>query len=206
MFPSKALKGRLAYMNARTPDGQLLPRDHQLHRPLAIESREDIAGCVNSGGADCFAQLADYSQILAMLLNDGVSPETGAKILNKSTVDTMFENQIPHFPEFGRHGIPASKCDLTNAIPDIYPGKKQGWGLTFMLSDGPTGRSDGTGMWAGLPNLFWWCDREKGVAGIIGTQVLPFADAQLIGLWVAFESGIYQGLQEAIDHFILQCS
>ena len=27
---------------------------------------------------------------------------------------------------------------------------------------------------AGLPNLFWWCDRENGVAGIIATQILPF--------------------------------
>ena len=107
----------------------------------------------------------------------------------------MFENQIPQFPEFGRQGIPASKSDLTNTIPDIYPGTKQGWGLTFMLSDGPTGRSDGTAMWAGLPNLFWWCDRVKGVAGIIGTQVLPFVDAQLVGLWVEFESSIYSGLE-----------
>lgn len=28
---------------------------------------------------------------------------------------------------------------------------------------------------AGLPNLFWWCDRENGVAGIIATQILPFS-------------------------------
>lgn len=132
---------------------------------------------------------------MATLLNDGTSPSTGAQILTKATVDAMFENQIPQFPDFGRQGIPPSKSDLTNAIPDLYPGKKQGWGLTFMLSDGPTGRSDGTVHWAGLANLFWWCDREKGVAGIIGTQVLPFADPQLLGLWVAFESGVYEGLQ-----------
>jgi CubicO group peptidase (beta-lactamase class C family) len=129
------------------------------------------------------------------LLNHGTSPITGAQILKKETVDQMFTNQIPDFPEFGRQGIPASKPDLTNAIPDLYPGTKQGWGLTFMLSNGPTGRSDGTSHWAGLPNLFWWCDREMGVAGIIGTQCLPFADRQLLGLWVALESGVYQGLR-----------
>ena len=28
---------------------------------------------------------------------------------------------------------------------------------------------------AGLPNLFWWCDRENGIAGIIATQILPFS-------------------------------
>lgn len=109
----------------------------------------------------------------------------------------MFENQIPKFPGFGKQGIPPAKSDLTNPIPDLYPGQKQGWGLTFMLSDGPTGRSAGTGHWAGLPNLYWWCDRAQGLAGIICSQILPFADPQVLGLWVALESGIYKGLHLA---------
>ena len=127
-------------------------------------------------------------------LNDGKSPTTGAQILQKATVGEIFQNQIAQFPNFGKQGIPAAKPDLTNAIPDLYPGSIQGWGLTFMISDRPTGRSKGTVHWAGLPNLFWWCDREKGVAGIIASQVLPFADAQVLGLWVNFESGVYSGL------------
>jgi len=129
-----------------------------------------------------------------MLLNDGKSPITGAQILRKETVDTMFENQISQFPDFGRQGIPPSKADLTNAIPDLYPGKQQGWGLTFMLSDGPTGRSPKTGHWAGLANLFWWCDRENGIAGMICSQVLPFADGQVLNLWVGLESAAYKAL------------
>ena len=35
---------------------------------------------------------------------------------------------------------------------------------------------------------------KKGVAGIVASQVLPFADAQVLGLWVNFESGVYNGL------------
>ncbi|KIW05385.1 uncharacterized protein PV09_03900 [Verruconis gallopava] len=193
MFPSKSMKERLAYMNTRAPDGQLGPRDHLLHRPLVVESKE-ISSCVNSGGAGCFASPREYCQILATLLNDGTSPLTGAQILKKATVDAMTQNQITEFPNFGRQGIPASKPDLTNEIPDLYPGKKQGWGLTFMITDGPTGRSENAINWAGLPNLYWWCDREKGVAGMIASQILPFADPQVLGLWVNFESGIYSGL------------
>jgi hypothetical protein len=64
-----------------------------------------------------------------------------------------------------------------------------------MLSDGPTGRSPGTAHWAGLPNLYWWCDRAQGVAGMICSQVLPFADPQVLGLWVKFESEVYGGLK-----------
>ncbi|KAH0841936.1 beta-lactamase family protein [Fonsecaea pedrosoi] len=194
MFPNADMKAKLAYMNARTPDGQLQPRDHLLHRPLVVESQQDIATCVNSGGAGAFARPREYCQILATLLNDGTSPITGAQILKKETVDLMFQNQIPEFPDFSRQGIPPAKPDLTNPIPDLYPGKQQGWGLTFMLSDGPTGRSTGTGHWAGLPNLYWWCDRAKGVAGMICSQILPFADPQVLGLWVALESGVYSGL------------
>jgi len=194
MFPTMQMKESLAYMNARAPDGQLSPRDHPLHRPLVVETKDDINSCVNSGGAGCFAKPREYCQILATLLNDGISPTTGAQILQKATVDAMFQNQIAQFPKFGTQGIPPSKPDLTNPMPDLYPGKHQGWGLTFMISDGPTGRSNGTAHWAGLPNLYWWCDRERGVAGIVATQILPFADGQVLGLWVKFESGVYSGI------------
>jgi hypothetical protein len=66
--------------------------------------------------------------------------------------------------------------------------------LTFMLSDGATGRSSSTAHWAGLANLYWWCDRVNGVAGMICSQILPFADPQMLGLWVALEAGVYSGL------------
>jgi len=136
-------------------------------------------------------------EILATLLNNGTSPKTGAQILQASTVDEMFRNQISDFPNFGRQGIPASKPWLTNPLPDLYPIPKeqpQGWGLTFMLTSGPTGRSEGTATWAGLPNLWWWCDRKKGVAGIICSQVLPFADPKVLGLWFNIETAIYEAL------------
>lgn len=63
----------------------------------------------------------DLTEVLATLLNDGTSPTTGAQLLKKATVDEMFRNQVPDFPNFGRQGIPAAKPDLTNAIPEIYP-------------------------------------------------------------------------------------
>jgi CubicO group peptidase (beta-lactamase class C family) len=59
MFPTGDMKKNLAYMNARTPDGQLQPRDHLLHRPLVVEGR-DIDDCINSGGAGCFAKPQEY--------------------------------------------------------------------------------------------------------------------------------------------------
>ena len=92
----------------------------------------------------------------------------------------MFTNQIPNFPKFGRQGIPAARPLLTNPLPDLFPEAletPQGWGLTMMLTNlkgGVDGRGQATGHWAGLANLFWWCDREKGVAGMVVSQILPF--------------------------------
>jgi hypothetical protein len=37
---------------------------------------------------------------------------------------------------------------------------------------GPTGRGANTAWWAGIANLFWWADREKGVAGMIASQCM----------------------------------
>jgi CubicO group peptidase (beta-lactamase class C family) len=111
----------------------------------------------------------------------------------------MFRNQIPQFPDFGRQGIPDAKNWLTNPVPDIYPipdNKPQGWGLTFMISGGPSGRSSSTGWWAGLCNCWWWCDREKGVAGMVTTQILPFVDVKVLNLWANVETAVYNELRQ----------
>lgn len=49
----------------------------------------------------------------------------------------------------------------------------QGWGFGGFLTitPGPSGRGANTMWWMGLANCFWWIDREKGIAGIIGAQV-----------------------------------
>ncbi|KAH7067549.1 beta-lactamase/transpeptidase-like protein [Paraphoma chrysanthemicola] len=197
MFPTTDMKKRLALMHQRKSDGSLIGRDHLLRKPLVVESA-DVKTVFNSAGAGAFSKPSDYAQIIATLLNNGTSPTTGAQILKKETVDQMFTNQIPEFPEFGRQGIPDAKPDLTNPLGEIYPvegNPPQGWGLTFMLSNGgPTGRSKTTGFWAGLPNCWWWADREKGVGGIVCSQILPFGDMKVLGLWFNIETQIYQAL------------
>jgi hypothetical protein len=45
-----------------------------------------------------------------------------------------------------------------------------------------------------LPNPFWWCDRDKEVAGVIATQVLPFGDPVLIPLWFTVEATVFANL------------
>lgn len=139
------------------------------------------------------------TEILAMLLNDGTSPQTGKTILSPETVREMFTNQLPQDPEFARQYMHAVKQDLVYPVEELYPlcpaSSPQGWGLTFMISPGLTGRSKQTVHWSGLSNVFWWCDRENGVAGIVASQVLPFPDPSTVKLWVDVEAKVYEGLK-----------
>ncbi|KAL7782419.1 beta-lactamase/transpeptidase-like protein [Trichoderma ceciliae] len=202
MFPNKDMRSRLAYMHTRDPDGTIRPRDHLLRIPLVVDPDNvpEKRRVFNSGGAGMFAKPQEYCKVLGVLLNDGTCPRTGAHLLRKETVDEMFRNQIPHFPNYSRQRIPASKADLTNSISELYsvPGSPpQGWGLTFMKTNGgSTGRSTDAVHWAGLANLWWWCDRENGVAGIVCTQILPFADSQVLDLWANVEAQVYKALIE----------
>jgi hypothetical protein len=80
------------------------------------------------------------------------------------------------------------------ALTKILPGNPpQGWGLSMFITHeaGVTGRGRNTGWWAGIANLFWWCDREKGVAGMIASQIMPFGDQQVMGQWFACEGAVY---------------
>ena len=88
---------------------------------------------------------------------------------------------------------------VANHFEEIYPqpgNPPQGWGLSWFLTiaPGPTGRGANTGFWCGLPNLFYWVDRDRGVAGIIASQVLPQGDAKVFGTWLAAEKAVYDGL------------
>jgi hypothetical protein len=40
--------------------------------------------------------------------------------------------------------------------------------------------------------MFWWCDREKGVAGIVASQVVPFPDPEIGKLWAKVEAAVYE--------------
>ena len=59
---------------------------------------------------------------------------------------------------------------------------------------GVTGRGKNTAWWAGIANLFWWCDREKGIAGMIASQVMPFGDMGVLGQWFACEGEVYKAV------------
>lgn len=200
-FPSEHMKQHMVKSHQRDSDGKSSEvKVHPNNAPIAASSDADKAKVFNTGGAGCFAKPAEYCILIATILNDGLSPNTGERILKKETVDEMFKNGVPQFPDFGRQPIAAAKPDQTNPLPEIYPqpgNPPQGWGLTFFITiePGVTGRGPNTGWWAGIVNLFYWIDRAKGVGGMIASQILPFGDPNVLGAWFGCETAVYEGLQ-----------
>jgi methyl acetate hydrolase len=70
---------------------------------------------------------------------------------------------------------------------------RKGWGLSFLINDEdvPGGRAAGSLAWAGLANTYYWIDPRRDVAGMIATQILPFADPKVLAVLEDFERAVY---------------
>ena len=173
-----AQRARLASMHARGPDGQL--------SPIPFEVPQDPE--FHMGGGGLYGTAPDYLRFCRMVLNGGTLD--GARVLSPETVAEMGRNQI------GALGVgklvtalPASSNDA-----EFFPGMGKRWSLAFMVNeeDAPGGgRSAGSLAWAGLANTYYWIDPKRDVAGVIVTQILPFADPKALGLLEAFERAVY---------------
>lgn len=118
MFPTSEMKSQLAWMNARSPkDGSLAlnMNGHLNRRPLTAKTQAELDDTFHAGGAGCFARPNQYAQIIATLLNDGVHPGSGNRILKKETVDQMFTNQVRYYSlQGGRfEASPKKSCGET---------------------------------------------------------------------------------------------
>jgi methyl acetate hydrolase len=174
---------RLVAVHQRAPDGSLTPQPFE-----TPNEREFLAG-----GGGLRSTAGDYLQFLQMLLQGGTLG--GAKILKPETVALMGENHIGALPA---GVLKANWPQMTNDV-DLFPGQQVRWGLGYMLTPepGPNGRSAGSVTWAGIFNTYYWLDPVKRVAGVIMTQILPFADPATLGVLGDFERAVYAAIGEA---------
>ena len=82
----------------------------------------------------------------------------------------------------------------STAVKADNPEMVAGHGLATMVTPEATkdGRSAGSLAWAGLANTYYWVDPVAGKAGTIMTQLLPFADPEVLELFGALERDTYQ--------------
>lgn len=177
---SSAQKARVAQMYSRQQDGSLTPIDFEMpQRPEFF-----------MGGGGLFSTPRNYMAFLQMLLHDGTF--NGARILKPETVAMMRQN---HIGDLNVVTLKTAHPETSNDA-NLFPGMVQKWGLSFDINTepGPAGRSAGSIAWAGLFNTYFWLDPTRRVTGTIMTQLLPFADDQVLKLFAAFEQGLYSAV------------
>jgi len=178
-------KTRLVTVHSRKADGGLDPIE------FGVPQEPEFF----MGGGGLYGTARDYLAFLQMLMHGGEF--NGARLLRPETVAQMSKNNIGDV-NISRVVLkttaPASTPDVD--MGQLFPGQDIKWGLSFLINpqEGPAGRSGGSLSWAGLANTYFWVDPSKQVAGVIMTQVLPFADPRVLGLYGKFESSLYKAL------------
>ena len=172
-----AMRGRLAGMHQRGPNGALEAIDFEL--PGNPE--------VHMGGHGLYGTVGDYMRFIRMWLNDGRGVH--GQVLRPETVAMAGQN---HLGDLTVTMLPGVIPTLSNDA-EFFPGQSKSWSYGFMVNDeeAPTGRPAGALGWAGLANLFYWIDRKNGLGGFWATQILPFGDPASFAGYLAFESRTY---------------
>jgi len=179
--PTPSMRARRAAMHQRGRDGALTA--------IAFELPEEPE--VFMGGSALFGTAPDYLRFLRMWLNDGAG-ENG-RVLKAETVALAARD---HLGGMKIRRMESVSRGVTNDA-EFFPGQTKSWGLTFMVNDAeaPTGRPAGSIGWAGLGNLYYWIDRQNGVAGFWASQLFPFFDPTALDGFLAFETAFYEALQ-----------
>ena len=179
MTPS--MQSRRVTIHDRAADGRLTPLpDLVLPQPPEMDM----------GGHGLYSTVADYMKFIRMVLNDGAGEH--GRVLQAETVAQMCRNGLGSLKSGG----------WTTAIPSLantgeyFPGLPKSWAYTFQVNEEttPSGRPAGSLMWAGLANLFYWIDRQNGIGGYWGSQILPFHDVSSYPGVVDFETAAYRHL------------
>ena len=178
MTPS--MRERLALIHQREADNSLNPRP-DLVLPQDPE--------VHMGGHGLYATIGEYMKFIRMWLNDGDGPK--GRVLKPETVQAAVTNGLQTHQNVVM--LPGVIATLSNDA-EFFPGLKKSWSYTFMVNDeeAPTGRPAGAIGWAGLPNLFYWIDRQNGFGGFWATQIFPFGDPVSFVGYLDFETAAYQ--------------
>ena len=174
-------RARLVGMHARQADGSLQPM------PFEIPQEPEFF----MGGGGLYGTAADYLAFERMFLNEGRAAN-GKQVLKPETVKMAAQNQMGDLNvRLLKTAIPPYSNDA-----EFFPGMVKKWGLGFMINTErvPGGRSAGSLTWAGLGNTYFWIDPTKEIAGVILTQLVPFADGKVLSIYDRFEKAVYSSL------------
>ncbi|KAK4174480.1 beta-lactamase/transpeptidase-like protein [Triangularia setosa] len=156
------------------------------------------------GGGYLISTIDDYSTYLLALINWGTHPQSGATILKSSTIRKYVFADLIHavisgdgscgFKQQGPPvGVWESNVQTMSLSSEFLPGTKKGWSASFLINneDIPGRRKANSGAWAGINNLFYWVDVKSGKLGAVFTNLQPFLDPEVLGLFDKLEEFVY---------------
>ncbi|GAA6050416.1 hypothetical protein JCM3770_004027 [Rhodotorula araucariae] len=166
--------------------------------PYTFRRPTPYSATLRYGGSGLKGTAPSYLKLVRALLRGGALEDESSRILKPETVNMMFVPQL----------TAAQKADYRR---DQYAGgepfsRKAGkaledadWGLGGALSG--TGLASGRGAralhWSGMANTFWVVDRERDVAFVYFSNLLPYGNQRLFDLWEKLETDLYKGLNAA---------
>ncbi|KAI4717359.1 beta-lactamase family protein [Aureobasidium sp. EXF-10727] len=179
-FLTENLKAETATIALRSASGDLVN--------LPANKNIDAGDAECFGGHGGYADFTDYFKILESLLFDD------GKLVSKQSTSVMFS---PHLTPESRAGI--NKVFRAPEVVSLFVGKfpdnvTYDWGIGGVLVDSADDghRKQKTMIWSGMPNNFWFVDRERGVCGLFGTQVYPPGDQRVGEMIDLFEREMYE--------------
>ncbi len=171
------MRARLARVHVRDAAGALVATETEIRQTPQFEM----------GGGGLYSTVRDYLRFARALLGGGVLD--GARILSPEMTARAMRNQIG---ALSVTRMPSSAPAVSHDV-ELFPGVPKTWGFLGMINDepAPTARSAGAIAWAGLANTYWWVDPGRGLAGVMATQLLPFADPAALDLLAGFEMALH---------------
>ncbi|EZF34622.1 hypothetical protein H101_01822 [Trichophyton interdigitale H6] len=147
------LKRRVEFYE-RNDDWYLMPGTEYIKLPAAHEC----------GGHGIWSTPRDWNKFVHMILSDG------RPILQKSSVDEMFKPQAIAGDELRELLSGPLRASLHSTVDMDAENIEIAIAVPVYVDGIPERRSAGTVQWPGKPNMFWWIDRQEGIAATTFTQ------------------------------------
>lgn len=141
------------------------------------------------GGEGVYASMEAYGKVLeSLLLDDG-------RLLGTEAAGGMFRPALPTAE--ARESLNTQLEDPGWVVGNVPEGRYD-WGLGGLLwdQDGHEYRKRGMLYWSGMFNMIWFIDREAGVCGAFGCQVVPVRDMRVNKLHELWEEAVYKAARE----------
>lgn len=151
--------------------------------PLAPPPSPEFYGM----GQCLYSTASDYLRLLRLFLRGGELD--GARLIERDCMAMLMTPQTDPLPRpLLRTVNPRASADF-----DPFPETPLSHTLGFLRvdQDVPGMRHAGSVGWAGFANTHYWIDPASNIAAVFMTQMIPFADPQLIDAYQSFERAVY---------------